>query len=123
MTEAAPALKLHALMLGVRNVDASVAFYTERLGLTACGRFEAFAFMDMSGTMIVLSGDLPRARAGTGPEPVESVLAVDGVRDAYERLRARGVAFSNEPHSIDGTNDGANFEDPDGHLFSLYGKP
>jgi catechol 2,3-dioxygenase-like lactoylglutathione lyase family enzyme len=123
MTETAPALKLHALMLGVRDVEASVAFYTERLGMKPCGRFEEFAFVEMSGTMIVLSGDLSRARPPAGPEPVEIVLAVDGVRDAYERLRVRGVTFLNEPHTIDGTNDGANFEDPDGHLFSLYGKP
>ncbi len=123
MTETAPALRLHALMLGVRDIEASLAFYTDRLGLKPCGRFEEFAFVEMSGTMIVLSGDLSRARPPAGPEPVEIVLAVDGVRDAYERLRARGVTFLNEPHSIDGTNDGANFEDPDGHLFSLYGKP
>jgi len=123
LPDTAPDLKLHALMLGVRDIEASVAFYTERLGLKPCGRFEEFAFMDMSGTMIVLSGDLSRARPRTGSEPVEIVLAVDGVRDAYDRLRARGVTFLNEPHTIDGTNDGANFEDPDGHLFSLYGKP
>ena len=123
MTQPAPALKLHALMLGVRDVDASLAFYVERLGLTPCGRVEEFAFVQMSGTMIVLSGDLARARPRAGPEPVEIVLAVDGVRDAYDRLRARGVTFLNEPHSIDGTNDGANFEDPDGHLLTLYGKP
>ena len=123
MTESAPALKLHALMLGVRDVDASVTFYVERLGLTPCGRVEQFAFVDASGTMIVLSGDLARARPPAGPGPVEIVLAVDGVRAAYDGLRARGVTFLNEPHSIDGTNDVANFEDPDGHLFSLYGKP
>jgi catechol 2,3-dioxygenase-like lactoylglutathione lyase family enzyme len=123
MPETAPILKIHALMLGVRDVDASLAFYVERLGLKACGRFEAFAFVDLGGTMIVLSGDLSRARPRAGSEPVEVVLAVDGVHDAYDRLRARGVTFLNEPHSIDGTNDGANFEDPDGHLFSLYGRP
>lgn len=123
MTEAAPALRLHAVMLGVRNIDAAVAFYTEKLGFTLCGRFEAFAFVDVNGTMLALSGDLAQARPRTGGEPVEIVLAVDGVRDAYQRLRVRGVTFINEPHSIDGTNDVANFEDLDGHLFSLYGTP
>ena len=123
MNDTAPALKLHALMLGVRDIEASTTFFAEKLGLKPCGRFEEFAFFDMSGTMIVLSGDLVRARPPTGPEPVEIVVAVDGVRDAYARLRARGVPFLNEPHSIDGTNDGVNFEDPDGHLFSLYGTP
>jgi catechol 2,3-dioxygenase-like lactoylglutathione lyase family enzyme len=51
------------------------------------------------------------------------VLRVDGVRAAYDRLRARGLTFLNEPHTVDGTNDVANFEDLDGHLFSLYGAP
>jgi catechol 2,3-dioxygenase-like lactoylglutathione lyase family enzyme len=108
-------------MLGVRDIDASVAFYTDRLGLTPCGHFEDFAFFDAHGTMIALSAQLARARPSDGPIPVEIVLAVDGVRDAYERLAARGVTFLNEPHSIDGTNDVANFEDPDGNVFSLYG--
>ena len=123
MTETAPALRLHAVMLGVRDVDASVAFYTEKLGLTPCGRFEDFAFVEASGSMLVLSAQLFRTRPPSGSVPVEIVLGVGGVRDAYERLRARGVTFLSEPHSIDGTNDVANFEDLDGHLFSLYGPP
>ena len=123
MAEAAPALRVHAVMLGVRDVEAASAFYGATLGLTPCGRVEDFAFFEASGTMFVLSGPLARSRPCTGPPPVEIVLAVDSVRDAYDRLRARGVTFLNEPHSIDGTNDGANFEDPDGHLFSLYGPP
>lgn len=123
MIETAPALRLHAVMLGVRDVDASVAFYTEKLGLTPCGRFEDFAFVEVSGSMLLLSGQLAQARPPAGPAPVEIVFGVDGVRDAYDRLRARGVTFLNEPHSIDGTNDVANFEDPDGHLLSLYGAP
>jgi catechol 2,3-dioxygenase-like lactoylglutathione lyase family enzyme len=110
-------------MLGVRDIDASVTFYTDRLGLTPCGRFEDFAFFDAHGTMIALSAQLARTRPSDGPIPVEIVLAVDGVRDAHERLAARGVTFLDEPHSLDGTNDVAHFEDPDGHLFSLYGPP
>jgi predicted enzyme related to lactoylglutathione lyase len=72
--------------------------------------------------MLTLSGELPKARP-LAPAPVEIVLAVDGVRDAYDRLRAGGVTFINEPHLIDGTNEVANFQDLDGHHFSLYGPP
>lgn len=122
MTDAGPALRLHSVMLGVSDVDASVRFYTEQLGFALCGRFEAFAFVDVNGTMLTLSGDLARARP-PAPAPVELVLAVDGVREAHAQLRARGVTFLNEPHLIDGTNEVANFQDPDGHHLSLYGEP
>ncbi len=123
MVESSPPLRVHALMLGVRDLDASVAFYAEKLGLQPCGRFEGFAFFDAHGTMLALSAPLGRSRPPLGPEPVEIVFAVDGVRDAFDRLVARGVTFVNEPHPIDGVNHVANFEDPDGHLFSLYGAP
>lgn len=123
MVDAAPALRVHALMLGVRDLATSVTFYGERLGLAPCGRFEEFAFFDAQGTMLALSAPLGRARAPQGPEPVEIVFAVDSVRDAFDRLVARGVTFVNEPHPIDGVKHVANFEDPDGHLFSLYGAP
>jgi catechol 2,3-dioxygenase-like lactoylglutathione lyase family enzyme len=123
MTDVAPALRVHAVMLGVDDVDRAVAFYTEKLGFALTGRFEAFAFLDAGGTALMLSGDLKRARTASGGEPVEIVLAAQGVRAAYERFRERGVVFLNEPHPVDGTNEVANFEDLDGHLFSLYGLP
>ena len=93
MIEDAPALRVHAVMLGVRDVDTASAFYAEKLGFVACGRVEDFAFFDAHGTMLVLSGPLARTRPAAGPPPVEIVLAVDWVGDAYRRLAARGVTF------------------------------
>jgi catechol 2,3-dioxygenase-like lactoylglutathione lyase family enzyme len=110
-------------MLGVRDLEAAVAFYAETVGLTLAGRFGDFAMLDVGGATLVLSAQLARARPSSGPEAVEIVLAVPSVRAAYAVLRERGVAFLTEPHTIDGTNDVANFEDPDGHLLSLYGSP
>ena len=116
-----PAIRVHAIMLGVTDIERSKAFYTEKLGFALQGAFGDFAFVDAGGTMLVLSAQLARTRPGGAPEPVEIVLGVDGVTATYGRLRERDVAFLNEPHQIDGANHGVNFEDPDGHLFSLYG--
>ena len=116
-----PAIRVHAIMLGVTDIERSKAFYTEKLGFALQGAFGDFAFVDAGGTMLDLSAQLARTRPGGAPEPVEIVLGVDGVTAAYDRFREREVAFLNEPHQIDAANHGANFEDPDGHLFSLYG--
>ncbi len=116
-------LGISTIMLGVTDLDRSVAFYTEKLRMTLRGRFGDFAFLDANGSNIALSAQLARARPPLAPPPVEIVLAVPRVREAYDVLRDRGVPFRNEPHTVDGTNDVANFEDPDGHLFSIFGPP
>lgn len=70
--------------------------------------YAAAAIVDAGGTALTLSGQLGRARPAATPAPVEIVLAVDGVRSAFDRLRARDVRFLSEPHNVDGTNDVAN---------------
>lgn len=116
-----PALRLAMTMLGVRDLDASIAFYTERLGLRQTGRIADFVFLDAGGGSICLSGE--KRPSGTEPLdiPVELVLAVESVGTEFARLRARGVPFTSEPHAIGGDRHVAHFRDPDGHLFSLYG--
>ena len=123
MTDTTLTLGVHSIMLGVADIDASISFYTAQLGFTLQTRFEDFAFIDAGGTTITLSGELARARPPGTPGSFEIVLAVESVRTAYDVLRARGVAFSSTPHTVDGTNDVANFNDPDGHVLSLYGPP
>jgi catechol 2,3-dioxygenase-like lactoylglutathione lyase family enzyme len=123
VTEKTATLRLHSVMLGVSDIERASAFYVETLGLTLVNRFGDFALLDASGTTIVLSAQLRRARPAAGSAPVEIVFAVDSVGDAYDRLNASGVTFLNAPHTVDGTNHVANVEDADGHLFSLYGPP
>jgi len=123
MIEKTLTLRLHSVMLGVSDIEGSLAFYVRTLGLTLANRFGDFAMLEAGGTTIVLSAQLKRARPASGPAPVEIVFAVDSVRETYDRLVNQGVKFLNTPHTIDGTNDVVNFEDPDGHLISLYGSP
>jgi predicted enzyme related to lactoylglutathione lyase len=49
------------------------------------------------------------------------VFGVESVRATHDMLSKRGVAFINEPRIVDGTNWAANFNDPDGHLLSIFG--
>jgi catechol 2,3-dioxygenase-like lactoylglutathione lyase family enzyme len=118
----APPLKLAMTMLGVRNLAASCAFYSERLGLPQTGRIADFVFFDAGGATICLSGEKRPPNDEPLDVPVELVLSVQSVADAHRRLQSRGVAFTSEPHEIGGGMHVAHFRDPDGHLFSLYGQ-
>ena len=119
--DSAPKLSVAMILLGSRDPDASAAFYSEMLGFALRNRFEDFAFIEAAGFTLGFSGGLMRARPPKGAEAVEIVFGVEGVTRAYDELRAKGVTFLSEPHVVDGTNYVANFEDPDGHLLSLYG--
>ena len=55
-----PAIRVHAIMLGVTDIERSKAFYTEKLGFALQGAFGDFAFVDAGGTMLVLSAQLAR---------------------------------------------------------------
>lgn len=113
--------QIAAIMLGVRNLDASVAFYSGKLGMTVSNRIPGLAFLDGGGgLMFVLSEELVRASEHTAGA-TEVVFRVDGVRAAYAALKERGVVFLNEPRVVSPPMWAANFRDPDGHLLSVFG--
>jgi catechol 2,3-dioxygenase-like lactoylglutathione lyase family enzyme len=43
------------------------------------------------------------------------------VRAAYDALRTQGVEFVNEPRVASPPNWVASFQDPDGHILSIFG--
>lgn len=109
------------VMLGVRELARSVAFYRDTLGLAI--QFEipaSFAFLDGGGVILCLSQPLARASQQIAGA-TEVVFSVDDVRGAYEALRARGIQFTHEPRNVTGSSWAANFEDPDGHKLSVLG--
>jgi catechol 2,3-dioxygenase-like lactoylglutathione lyase family enzyme len=107
-------------MLGVSDLDKSVAFYRDRLGLTLTAQFEGFAFFDGGGVTLALNNGLAQS-IGKGPGDTEVVFAVEHVSAAFEMLRGQGVEFSIQPRSVSPGNWAANFHDPDGHLLSIFG--
>lgn len=115
--------KVAVIMLGVKELPKSVAFYRDTLGLQPQGEVPGeFAFFNGGGMMLALS--VPHADAKASPHTVgatEVVFAVDDVTANYNALRARGVTFLSEPRNVTGTNWSAVFLDPDGHRLSIFG--
>jgi len=112
--------RVGTILLGVKEVGRSMAFYRDTLGLPLTAHFESFAFFNAGGVTLALSEGLASAIpqiAGAA----EVVFAVDGVREAFQALRAKGVKFTIEPRQVAGPNWAANFEDPDGHHLSVFG--
>jgi len=105
-------------MLGSSDVERSVAFYRDVIGLRVTGRIEQFVFFDTGATTLAITGVL--APAGSGAATHECVFGVESVTKTYAALKDR-VEFSNEPRVVSGANWAVNFRDPDGHQCSFYG--
>ena len=109
-------------MLRVSEMDRSVAFWADRVGLEVQHAGAEFAFLDGGGVQLALHRveDLPRDETMT-----ELVFEVDDVAGEFDALTSRGVDFEVElrPVTSDGERDllAAHFHDPDGHVASITG--
>jgi catechol 2,3-dioxygenase-like lactoylglutathione lyase family enzyme len=108
------------IMLGVRDMEKSVEFYRDRLGLKLKQQFPGFAMFDTGAITLVLSEDRARGAASIAGA-TEVIFSVEDVKAGADALKQQGVQFSHEPHQVNGPMWAANFPDPDGHLLSLFG--
>ena len=108
------------IMLGVRDLEKSVSFYRDRLGIDVRQRIPGFAFLDSGALTIVLSEPLAK-NVSPLAGATEVIFSVNDVRASYEALKNQGVEFSQEPRNVSGPMWAANFRDPDGHLLTLFG--
>jgi len=105
------------------DLDESVAFYRDKVGLKLLGRFDppGIAFFDLGGTRLMLAGDAP---------PGQFYLHVTGVEAARQELIGRGVAFESEAIRVHEDKAGqfgasglsdwmAFFRDPAGNIVAL----
>ena len=108
------------------DLDASVAFYRDVLGLRLIARFDppGLAFFDLDGVRLLLDHEAP---------PALLYLHVADVDAAHEELVAAGVAFEHPPATIFSDDEGqfgpagqeermAFFRDPNGNLVALAGR-
>ncbi len=108
------------LALTVSDVDRSIAFYRDSLGMKMLFRAGNLAFFDCAGIRLMLSppeGEFqPRA---------SSVIyfKVSDIHGAFDALSSRGVTFVDKPHLIAKMPDHelwmTFFKDPDGNALAL----
>ncbi|MGH3664670.1 MAG: VOC family protein [Egibacteraceae bacterium] len=106
--------------VSVRDIDASVAFYRDLLGLPLLFRVpgQPMAFFDCDGIRLYLGEPEPEFRS----HPL-LYFHVDGIEEAHHDLSERGVAFIDQPHVVH--REGATelwmafFRDPDGTVLAL----
>ena len=108
------------LLLGVTDLDRSLHFYRDQLGMDVKWQIPGFAFLDGGGITFGLSQELAKSSAHT-VGATEVVFAVENVRAAHAELGGQGVEFFREPRNVTGTEWAANFRDPDGHNLSIFG--
>ena len=123
------------LALNVSDIDEAVEFYVEKLGFRVHTdvrngdyrwltvqhpdqpSFELGLFKPESPTLDAGSAKALREIVAKGAMP-PLVLTVDNCRAAYDRMRARGVEFTQEPTDRYGAVD-ASFRDPSGNGWKM----
>jgi catechol 2,3-dioxygenase-like lactoylglutathione lyase family enzyme len=119
----------------VRDQDEALAFYVEKLGFRVHTdvrngdyrwltvqhpeqpSFQLGLFVPGPPAVDAASAQTLRAMVAKGAMP-PLVLHVDNCRTAYERMRARGVEFTQEPMDRYGNVD-AGFRDPSGNGWKM----
>jgi catechol 2,3-dioxygenase len=107
----------------IRDVERSIAFYTEVFGLGVRERYDRFAFLswgdhhhDVALQEVGSAATEPEPGVGLYHAAIE-VGSPDALAAVYERLRERGVSVSPVDHGI---SKALYFEDPDGNGLEAY---
>jgi lactoylglutathione lyase len=129
-------MKMLHTMIRVGNLDRSLAFYTELLGMRLlrkkdypAGRF-TLAFVgygdEADHTVVELTHNWDTERYDVGDGFGHLALGVEDIYATCDQLRARGAKITREPGPMKhGTTEIAFVEDPDGYkieLIQLKGK-
>lgn len=119
MAETGQLSRIAAIMLGVRDLPAAIAFYKDKLGLKVIMQESELALLQCGNIMLGLS---PRhMNAAPLAEAVEVSFGVDNLRATHKALGENGVAFLSDPRQVTPTDWAVHFRDVDGHLLSLFG--
>jgi catechol 2,3-dioxygenase-like lactoylglutathione lyase family enzyme len=107
------------LSFGVTDLDAAIAWYTDRLGFELLYKLDDMAWCEMKAPDERISvglGQREEVQKGGGCVPVWSVEDIDAARAALE---AKNVRFDGETQVIPEVVKLATFYDPDGNALML----
>lgn len=110
--------KVDFVAYGVKDLDASIKFYQDKLGLKLDIKLESFyAEFDVGGTAFGLyAGEPPRQTSGSVG------FHVPNVAEAVAELKGKGLEAQGEIEDTPGCRM-AFYLDPDGNSFILHEKP
>ena len=107
------------LALTVTDVERSLAFYRDALGMRLLFQVPNMVFFDCGGLRLMLTG---AESPGDGRSFVV-YFKVPDIQQAFQTMTSRGVAFEREPHLLARMPDHdlwmAFFRDPSGNLLAL----
>ena len=113
-------MTLGQVAISVRDLDAAVRFYRDRVGLTFMFQAPNVAFFDCGGVRLMLGlNEEPEKK------PYGTVLyhRVEHIHEAFDTLRKREIEVVGEPHLVARMADFdlwmAFLRDPDGHNLGL----
>lgn len=116
--------KISNIILRVKDIDDSLEFYRDRLGMTVLGSSESFAFLNGGGVTLVLNA-IGADMAANLPGLAEVVFEVDDIDATYAALSGAGVPFRSEPRVVMSSEGrdlmAADFRDPDENVLSITG--
>jgi methylmalonyl-CoA/ethylmalonyl-CoA epimerase len=102
----------------VSDLDRSVAFYRDTLGIPLRFQVPNLAFFDCAGVRLMLSAGTP-----SGSDAFVVYFKVTEIQAAFAALEGRGAAIVRPPHLVAPMPDHdlwmAFFRDPDGNLLAL----
>lgn len=115
---------LSFVILYVKDTEKAVPFYRDTLGMKVKSSEPGWVELETGSTTLCLHGHetLPAKRS---EGQAIACFSVDDIYATYEALKAKGVTFAQEPHTVceaEGkTGKSADFTDPDGNQLSIFG--
>jgi len=112
--------RVSVIAIGVTDLKKSIEFYSGTLGLPPAKASGEIAFIETPTVTLLLSQPLGKF-IKPATSSMEIVFPVDSVSAAHRMLTQRGCTFIKQPAPVSADSWTSTFQDPDGHLLTIFG--